>query len=330
MSATQKIHEWKAFEFQNETMVEGMQSFERFKKVMKFENVDEEYGETRKTRKKLLDLNTSKDSDLTKWRVITDQEVGGTSTASIRLHTFPCDKDPNKTRTSIVFEGELRPLLTKNKPKDPWFAPRARSKDLPELIDGYAALVSPIDKNNPMTADLMDILAINVKSDGTPYFFNVIPDAFFYSDDIYQAKIPPMESMPELKVKWLDMDSFTLSSRGFAKYHQLRMPREAIKAFSFGVQGQSRKFRLEFEWIEARMHDYEKVEAQQEELKKELLKEQQEKEQVTNSTSSIFKRLFVNRRKLSDDPNKDAVYREYVKQEEEREKEEEQKKKRWF
>lgn len=269
VSSRAKIKDWKALKFENEVVQDVVATVPKLKAALGFEGM-EEYTIYKETRKKVIDptdMETA-DSDISKWKVITDKEIGGKTVATVRQRSFQCDKDPTKTRTSIVFEGELHGLESRKRPKDPWWTPNKskRGGNEPPLLNGYAALVTPPRKIN---VDPMEIFTLSLKTCGREYFFNVIPDSHFIDNDIYQVKLLSEDNpSPGLHERWVEMDSFLATSGGFSKFYQVPFAKESIKGFSFGIQGQQGPFRLELEWIEARLQDYKDLEELQDRMRK--------------------------------------------------------------
>jgi len=213
----------------------------------------------RTSRKKVFHVDSAA-YDLSQWKVITDSEVGGTSTASVRVSSQPCLWDPAKTVHTLVFEGELKPLGRPKQEKLPWFAPnKEKLKRLEEAkqANGYCGLVTP--PFSRLNLEDFNSLHMNIKTDGRAYFFNVLPDGFILSQDIWQATIGEEKPRP-LHEKSIEIDKLTQTCRGWTKMYQVPLPRERLKGFSWTVQGRQGRFRMELEWLEARVLGWKEME----------------------------------------------------------------------
>jgi len=121
--------------------------------------------------------------------------------------------------------------------KLPWFAPnKEKLKRLEEAkqANGYCGLVTP--PFSRLNLEDFNSLHMNIKTDGRAYFFNVLPDGFILSQDIWQATIGEEKPRP-LHEKSIEIDKLTQTCRGWTKMYQVPLPRERLKGFSWTVQG---------------------------------------------------------------------------------------------
>lgn len=255
-----------------------------------------------------MDLESVKDSALEDWRVVSDQEAGGKSFATVRFSKVKCDEDPSGWRKTIVFEGVLHGIKKEFRPKakDPWFVSPEKEEDKELIVDGYAAFMSPQILND-INVDPFEIFTLKMRSCGKKYFFNVAPENSFWDDDLYQALIGPDENpVPDMHERWVDMQDLTQTVAGQVKGFYSESLNEEVSFFSIGVEGRG-PFRFELEFIEGRMKDYK------------LLEEMAEKERIrmahedAGKTGMTFEEVrSVQRSDKADIQPDDPVFKEYL------------------
>jgi hypothetical protein len=211
----------------------------------------------RQNKRRLL-LFDGSENELKDWRVMTDEQFGGSSEATLSINeTVEEDKLGNEQRAySLVFSGYLRSLPQKDDmtglsslQKKLFIKNHANAPDL-ATVDGFAGCESPKAPLSQMGD--FDAVVMKVQTCGRAWRFNVAnQDVFSFGDDMYVAQFPPEKPTPaRLRyMKWIDM---LHTGSGMPKANPRLLNPNDITAFGFAIRGEEGPFRLELHWLEAR------------------------------------------------------------------------------
>ena len=109
-------------------------------------------------------------------------------------------------------------------------------------INGFAAMIFPNFAYPELDLELFDFLAMNVRTDGRAYMFNVrcFSNTFESVDGfVYQARIREEQPRPMHKLE-VRFENFMCTQHGRARSFASPLPKGRILSFGFSVTGESR------------------------------------------------------------------------------------------
>lgn len=107
-------------------------------------------------------------------------------------------------------------------------------------INGFAAVIFPDYPYPDLDLELFDFLAMNVRTDGRSYMFNVrcFSNTFESVDGyVYQARIKEEQPRPMHKLE-VRFENFMCTQHGRARSFASALPKGRIRSFGFSVTGQ--------------------------------------------------------------------------------------------
>lgn len=179
----------------------------------------------------------SNERDLSVWRVFSDKELGGTTTASLILSS--------DTPSTASFSGYFSREIGENA-----FSKLKRS--------GFAGIESKSDGSPPLDLDDYDGLTLRVKGDGRKYIANIKTENWLVGDqtyDIWQAFLFAREN------QWQDVEipfsRFLLTWKGRLVETKTEMNPARITSIGISLAGGEElqpegEFRLDIDYIAAR------------------------------------------------------------------------------
>jgi len=174
----------------------------------------------------LLDFRS--EEDVKKWRVITDEELGGTSEAKFELQTVELPPQEGevdeqgqpirRVKHTAVWSGVLRRIPRPDPQPSPVFAQKVYDTNLSPDVDGFCGIISP-EFRPLLDVSQFSMVAVKAKTDGRDYILNVTPLGLGIFD-VYQGRIkqtkfePPFRTFkvfPSLNCISFSLFSFFLS-----------------------------------------------------------------------------------------------------------------------
>jgi len=164
------------------------------------------------------------------WIAISDAEFGGKSEVAFE----------KSKHGQCVFRGNISTVLPDDD-DEAKYSGFCAAKSKPLM--GFMGKVEPHD------LETFDTIEIRLRGDGRSYFFNIHPESFQSTDDLYQGFLFTRGG-PHWEIIRIPYNSFVLTSHGFVQDNQIRF--NNIRAFGFSLSDKKNgPFHLEIDYIRA-------------------------------------------------------------------------------